>query len=464
MNKKEKNIDSDSENLSKGNIIIPDTNVLIQDPASVDEFLKGDNLLVITWKVFLELDSLKKKSDVGWEAQKAIKRIHALYSSGANIVIESRTQFSGNNLDRKIPDHCILATVIAILKSRKNKVKNPYHGYSKVKLITNDYGMQIAAMKEVNDPDFSIEFYKKDITKLKKDAFKLLNKNILGPDIKKDKDGKEYYQLEETDDIPYGVPVVVYSNCHDNWKAYCVAVRKDNRLVFLDSDITASKIKAKTNGGPNWQQVAALNFLMDDSIDAVFLQGGAGTGKTLLALATGLAQKRQKKYKQLIVMRPTIYLSDDDDLGFIPGDLNQKMAPWLLSIKQNLAVISPSLKNSRKKGEEEMSDLEFFAKQGLEIQPLGHIRGSSFEDCFIIIEEAQNLSRHMIKTILTRPSKGTKMVFTGDLGQIDNKRLNKETSGLTHAIARLRNNPLVAIVNFEQTLRSKLASLADKNL
>ena len=451
---------------SKMNIVIPDTNVLVQDPDSLNEFLKGNNLLSIPWQVFLELDNLKRSHDVGWEAQKVIKKIHALILAKANLVIERKTQFSDSSLDKTVPDHRIVAAVAAVIKNKNGNAKSPYYGYGKVKLVSNDYGMQIVAMEVIKNSDFSVEFYKRDITRLREESLRLMTKNIPASEIKKDKDRREYYQLLKKDRISYGVPVLVYSGNDGDWKAHCVATRRENRLVFLDRNITASKIKAKANGGPNWQQIAALNFLMDDSVSAVFLQGGAGTGKTLLALAAGIHQKRQKKYDQLIVMRPTVYLSEDDNLGYIPGDIDQKMAPWFLSIKQNLDVIFPSQKNANKKEKEgeEVESMMGFAKAGIEIQPLGYIRGSSFENCFIIIEEAQNLPRHMIKTILTRPAKGTKMVFTGDLGQIDNRRLTKESSGLAYAIARMKNAPLVGIVNFEQTLRSPLASLADKIL
>jgi len=319
------------------------------------------------------------------------------------------------------------------------------------------------AMEVIEDSAFSVEFYKKDITKLRTESLKLITLNVSSSKINKDEKGREYYQLLKKDNIPFGAPVLVYSGDDDGWKAYCVATRKEDRLVFLDSNINACKITAKANGSPNWQQIAALNFLIDDSVSAVFLQGGAGTGKTLLALAAGIDQLKKGKYKRLIVMRPTIYLSEDDDLGYVPGDIDQKMSPWVLSIKHNLSVIFPAQKKSKKKDADKNNDTDVLAQAGIEIQSLGHIRGSSFKNCIFIVDEAQLLSVHQIKTILTRPAEGTKMIFTGDLGQIDNN-LTRESSGLAYAIARMKNQPLIGIVNFEETLRSPLASLADKIL
>lgn len=442
-------------------IICPDTSVLIQDPECLSYLLRGGNLVVILWQVFFELDNLKR-SDVGWEAQKVIRKIHSLLQAGANLVLERRTFFSGLGLDKNTPDHKIIAGA-AFVARNKNNPQSRYYGYDKIKLVTNDYGMQIIAMEVIKRPDFSVEFYKRDITKLKDNSLKLESRNIPSQEIKRGDNSDEYFPLSSKDKLSYSKPVIVYSDVNGDWQAHRVAYRRDNRLLLINPNISVSGIRPKNNGGPNWQQIAALQLLTDDSVSCVFLQGGAGTGKTLLALAAGLHQKRQKKFNQLIIVRPTVYLSDDDNLGFLPGDVNQKMAPWLLSIKQNLGVIKP-LKKNEIKDEDPDSDLSAIQKAGIEVQPLGFIRGSSFENCYIIVEEAQNLPRHTIKTILTRPAKGTKIVFTGDLSQIDNRRLNRESSGLTYAIAKMNNNPLIGIVNFEQTLRSPLASLAEKIL
>lgn len=447
------------------NIVIPDTNVLIQDPDSVGEFLKGGNLVVIPWQVFLELDGLKKSSEVGWEAGKAIKNIHALKMAQANLVIEHKSYFpGGNDLNKTEPDHRIIATVLYIAGNLKQK-GSQYQGYSKIKLVTNDYGMQIVASEFVKQSNFCFEPYKRDLIRLKEKSLLLPIKKILQEEIKKDEDGQEYCHIGQREKIFYGKPVMIHLKSEETPSPYAVALRKDNRLEFLNNNIKLSGISAKNNGQPNWQQIAALHLLSDPSVSAVFLQGGAGTGKTLLALAAGMHQKKHNFYDHLIIMRPTIHLSEDDNLGFLPGDINQKLAPWILSIRHNLAEINNKMKNNTKVNEEENENgLDFLIKSGIEIQPLGYIRGASFKKCFIIIEEAQNLPRHLIKTIMTRPAEGTKIVFTGDLGQIDNKRLTRESSGLAYAISKMADIPMIGIVNFEQTLRSPLASLADKIL
>jgi PhoH-like ATPase len=443
------------------NIVMPETSVLIDDPESVSEFIKGGNLVVILWHVIIELDGLKKSRDVGYEAQKAIKKIHALLLSNANIVVERKMNFSKNDLDKTLPDHRIIAGVNSVLQE-KNRPKSPYFGYDKVKLVTNDYGMQIFAREIGAKFSLIVEFYQKDRAKLRKEALIIRTKNIPFDLIKKDRDKNEYYPLSGSERIPENGPVIIYSGEDSNWQPYCAAVRQGNNLVFLDSRINAAGIYAKGNGHTNWAQIIALHFLTDDKVKCVFLQGGAGTGKTILALAAGLDGKRRKLYSRLIVSRPTIPLNEDDNLGWLPGDINQKFYPWLLPIRQNLAIIKPEKKS--KEAEEDKSELDIMAKHGVEIQPLAYIRGSTFNGAFIIIDEAQNLTRHQMKTIITRAGQGTKIVFTGDLGQIDNPRLTRDNSGLTHAIARMGRDRLVGIVNFQQTVRSELVELAERVL
>lgn len=451
---------------SSKNIVIPDRDVLIQDPGSIKEFLKGGNLVIIPWQVFLELDNLKKSSEVGWEAGKLIKNIHSLKIAKTNLVIERRAYFPSSDLDKSIPNHRIIATALYVAKNISTH-NSQYYGYGKVKLITNDYGMQVTAMEVVNNFKLSVEFYRQDMTKLKKDSLKIIVKNLPYEEIHKDSQGNksqaEYYQLSTGSRLSHSAPVLVRVKSDKSWHDYNIARRKGNRLIMLNDNISAASVYPKHNGSQNWAQIAALHLLLDDSVPAVFLQGPSGTGKTLLALAAGIHQKRQKKYEHLIVMRPTVYLSDDYDLGFLPGDLNQKLAPWLLSIKHNLEVINKKKKNEKVEENDEYG-LIAMSKAGVEIQSLAYIRGASFQNCYMIFEEAQNLPVSVIKSILTRPAKGTKMIFTGDLGQIDNKRLTKESSGLTHAIIRMGNDPMIGVVNFEQTLRSPLASLAEKLL
>ncbi len=441
------------------NIIVPDTNVFIDDPdEAISEFLKGGNLVVISWHVISELDDLKRSKDVAYEAQRAIKKIFSLLLSGDNnIIVEQSMLYARTSLNKIKPDHKIVATVNHVLQA-KRRDKSIYYGYDKVKLVTNDYGMQIIAREVGANFGLIVEFYKKSQTKLRKEELVLASINIPSEKIKKDKDKKEYYILTPKDRILENAAVLVYSDKNGDWKPYCAAVRKHDRLIFLDSNASVSGIKARHNSHQNWEQIIAIHYLTDPDVKCVFLQGGAGTGKTLLSLAAGLDEKRRKHFSQIIVSRPVIPLSDED-MGWLPGDITQKFSPWLLPIFQNVALI--------KKAETVVTGvdgLKNLSDYGIEMQPLAYIRGATFAGTFIIIEEGQNLSRHKIKTIITRAGEGTKIVFTGDLGQIDNPRLNRETSGLTYAIAHMKNSEMVGIVNFAQTIRSKLVEFAERVL
>ena len=441
------------------NIIVPDTNVLIDDPDdAVSEFLKGGNLVVIPWHVITELDDLKGSKDVAYEAQRAIKKIFTLLLPGTNnIIVEQNMLFARTSLNKIKPDHKIVATVNHIIQA-KRRDKSIYYGYDKVKLVTNDYGMQIIAREVGVNFGLLVEFYKKSITKLRKEELVLASINVPSEKILKNKDKEEYYVLTAKDRIFENASVIVYSDKSGDWKPYCVAVRKGDILIFLDSHAKVSGIEARHNGHQNWQQICAIHYLTDPDVKCVFLQGGAGTGKTLLALAAGMDEKRRKRFVQIVVSRPTVPLNDED-MGWLPGDIAQKFSPWLLPIFQNVALIKKA--ENVATGAEGLKNL---SDCGIEMQPLAYIRGATFSGAFIIIDEAQNLTRHQIKTIITRAGEGTKIVFTGDLGQIDNPRLNRETSGLTHAIAHMKNSEMVGIVNFAQTIRSKLVEFAEKVL
>jgi PhoH-like ATPase len=204
----------------------------------------------------------------------------------------------------------------------------------------------------------------------------------------------------------------------------------------------------------NAEQCFALNMLMDDTVKLVSLTGKAGTGKTLLAIAAAL--EKRKHYYQLYVARPIIPLSNKD-IGYLPGDIDSKIGPYMQPLHDNLAVIrnqfSQNDRNAKRIGE--MLDLE-----KLKITPLAYIRGRSLVKVFFIVDEAQNLTPNEIKTIITRAGEGTKLVFTGDIFQIDHPYLDSHTNGLSHLISKMKGQPLYAHINLEKGERSELAEIA----
>ncbi len=208
----------------------------------------------------------------------------------------------------------------------------------------------------------------------------------------------------------------------------------------------------------NAEQVFSLDVLLDEDIKLVALTGRAGTGKTLLALAAALQQHKQ--FDQILLARPIVPLANRD-LGFLPGDEKQKIGPYMLPLYDNLSVIKHQFSaNSR-----EMKEIEALQNEDkFVITPLAYIRGRSLSDTFFIIDEAQNLTPHEVKTIITRAGEGTKMVFTGDIQQIDSPYLDEHSNGLAYLTDRMKGQGLFAHINLVKGERSYLSELASELL
>ena len=202
----------------------------------------------------------------------------------------------------------------------------------------------------------------------------------------------------------------------------------------------------------------ALDACLNPKTELVSLTGGAGTGKTLLALAAALEQEQD--YEQIIISRPTVILGNQD-IGFLPGDQKQKMSPFLQPLMDNLNVIKEQFRPSSREAQRIEAMLN---QEKLIIEPLAYIRGRSLGKCYFIIDEAQNLTPHEIKTIVTRAGEGTKMVFTGDIFQIDQPYLDQWSNGLTHISQKLLGQKLFQHVFLRKGERSALSDLASKLL
>lgn len=208
----------------------------------------------------------------------------------------------------------------------------------------------------------------------------------------------------------------------------------------------------------NAEQAFAMNVLLDDDIKLVALTGKSGTGKTLLALAAAL--HKNESYKQILLARPIVALANKD-LGFLPGDEKQKIAPYMQPLFDNLNVIKH---NFSYQGKEIRQIEEMQRNQQLVIEALAYIRGRSLTETFFIVDEAQNLTPHEIKTIITRAGEGTKIVFTGDIQQIDSPYLDMFSNGLVYMIDRMHGQNIFAHVNLMKGERSFLSELASNLL
>jgi PhoH-like ATPase len=232
-----------------------------------------------------------------------------------------------------------------------------------------------------------------------------------------------------------------------------LATYNANERSFVRIDrLSASGITPR-----NAEQSFALRALLDDQLKLVTLTGKAGSGKTLLALAA--AMECRSRYRQILLARPAVPLSNRD-LGFLPGDIDAKLDPYMQPLYDNLAVMKHPIgeANGYQRGP------ELLAANHVEVTPLAYIRGRSLQRVFFIVDEAQNLTPHEIKTIITRVGEGTKIVFTGDIHQIDHPYLDSLSNGMSYLINRMVGQPLYGHVSLEKGERSELAELASNLL
>lgn len=473
-------------NIKKTTVL--DTSTLVHDPSCVDHLIENKILACIPWVVLEELDGLKRRTDVGFDAREAIRNIETLrMNRSPYLKIIKEMDWTGIEfLEHRYNDHKIIAAANAI----KNQFPN-------LELISKDSMMRI----KIRELGFKAEDYYKDQAKNGND------KELRRIEVKMEEIDKTTftfpYHVQKHGEIAINQGVICVSDWKGNfrrpdetaqWNEQFVAVRIENNLRVVPNSIQAFGIhpyggsndirelhahddntfaqhhsshrtaqaieepsvhtrpSSRTHQPQNWPQTLALFQLTRPDLALVFLEGGAGTGKTLFALAAALEKRRD--YRQILITRPMVHLEDKDNMGFLPGDIREKMDPWLRPIWQNLSVLKELNSDNV-----QLIDKLLIEKK-IDIEPLDYIRGATFWKSLLIIDEAQNLTPHQMKTIITRAGMGTKIIFTGDLDQIDRKRrLDKLSSGLAYAISRLSGQKLVASVKFETSVRSELAKL-----
>jgi PhoH-like ATPase len=438
---------------AKKKIFVLDTNVILHDYNSIFKFAEHDVILPIT--VLEELDKFKRgDSLINFHAREFTRSIDELtdddfFSKGVSLgndmgrlFIETGKPYSEEfktSFTENIPDHRILA--IADYTKKNNKTKE-------VILVTKDINLRMKAK--------SLGILAEDY---KRGQIQNLDQTISSSVISIDNIDNKYISQ-------------IYDNPEDGVLASelpFLEELKGNQYYILKSDSssilcsykpinkTINKVdKLNTYGiyPKNAEQAFAIDALMNPDISLVALSGKAGTGKTLLALAAALQQERSFDY--IYLARPIVSLSNKD-LGFLPGDVNDKISPYMQPLFDNLGFIKHKF-NAHSKESQKIDDLQKVNK--LLLAPLAYIRGRSISNSFFIIDEAQNLSPHEVKTIITRAGEGTKMVFTGDIEQIDSPYLDKKSNGLSHLFARMKNQDIFAHINLEKGERSYLAEIA----
>ena len=428
-----------------------DTNVLIHDPNAMFSFDEHDIVIPIT--VVEELDRLKSGNESrNVSARQVSRTLTELIKGGGGdsillgkgkgsltfFVFEKYPEISSNIADSSFGniflEDCADHRIIAIAYELQKK------GLS-VTLVTKDNNVLIKATAlGINAEDYTHDMVKNP------DQLTEKIKELDPEDLQLPKE-KGNLNL----DLYINQPILV-KDCSDGQDHIYRWNGKDFDLIKR-GEIGKTGIKPK-----NLEQDFAVNILMDATLSAIALIGSAGSGKTLLAIASALSQKEE--YDRILVARPAIELSNKT-MGFLPGALEEKYDPYLAPVRSACRFIMDKSKFNVVKSEEVSKWMD---EQRIELLPLSMIRGETFHHAFILVDEAQNLTPNEVKTIVSRAGEGTKIVFTGDINQIDVQYLTKETSGLSHLIECFRGQQYFAYIEMQKSVRSPLAEAADKLL
>lgn len=425
--------------------IVLDTNVILFDALAIKKFKDADIHIPIS--VIEEIDRFKRDlGENGRNARQFSRFIDTLRAKGplskgvqideSSTYVYVNTDFEvqgmPKELDTEKADNRILATALALQKQ-----------FPKVELVTKDINLRIKAdVFGVNAKDYEPE--KVDIDEM----YEGHREVEVDPDVI-----NEFYKTRLITRDTFGLMsnqyVIMRDSSNPNHSAIGRMSEKDGGIVPLLSPTDSIwGIHPR-----NVEQTFAMDCLLNDEILFVSLVGKAGTGKTLLALAAGLYKTLDEgRFQRLLVSRPIFPMGRD--LGYLPGDVEQKLNPWMQPIFDNVEFLMGADKKAAGRAQE-------LINQGmLNIEPLTYIRGRSIPNQYLIVDEAQNLTPHEIKTIVTRAGQGTKVVLTGDAYQIDNPYVDSATSGLTYSVERFKGQRIAAHVTLSKGERSELAELA----
>ena len=431
-----------------------DTSVILSDANALYRFKNND--IIIPMKVLEEIDKHKKRQDsVGFNARLIIKHLDGLRAKGslANgirlgkglgiLKVAKASTSLPKDLDFNVPDHQILS--VAVQESLDNEKR-------KVIVVSRDINMRVIADSlGLISEDYETNSVIEDKDKVYEGFAEVLVD---------DEFIERFYDHEEMVLEESMVKEKLYPNqfllliSSSNPKKSAICRFSDHKSPLKPINV---KEYSKSWGvvPRNKEQTFAYDLLFDDDIPLVSLIGRAGSGKTLMAIAAGLEQVLgfgERKYKKIVVSRPVQPMGKD--IGFLPGTMEEKMMPWLMPIHDNLEFILGD-KNLIK---------SYFEKGQIEVEAITYIRGRSISNAFIIIDEAQNLTAHEVKTIITRVGENTKIILTGDIEQIDNIYTNETSNGLTYAIEKFKHAELAGHITFKKGERSKIATLASKVL
>ncbi|MFI4898852.1 MAG: PhoH family protein [Phycisphaerales bacterium JB059] len=466
-----------------------DTNVLLHNPGAL--FVFQENHVVIPYPVIEELDTMKRREDdIGRAARECIRHLDRLRETGelirgvrwdtidwpSNVGASTGTNGQSGAISIDVgdyerphviaadtPDNRIISvawhlhqragvSAVFVSKDLSARIKSDALG-----IRTEDFENQKVDADRLYTGYIEIVAPRDTIDDMYRD--RMLPIESLGDALTvRDENGDETYTRDLTPN-----QFVILRDLED--EAHSGLGR---RLADTEHLIPVTGQKKPTFGvmARNVQQTMALDLLLDDEIKMVTLLGAAGTGKTLLALAAGMAKVfTEQRYDKLLVARPIMPMGRD--IGYLPGDKDEKLGAWMQPIFDNLSYLmstrgSPN-QNAESLGAEQRID-KLIADGRLVLEPLTYIRGRSIPHQFMIVDEAQNLTPHEVKTIASRVGDATKLILTGDIGQIDNPYLDQSSNGLSYTVEKMRGVGLVGHVTLAKSERSELASLAIKLL
>ncbi len=468
-----------SENQSnKPRLYVLDTNVLMHDPTALFRFKEHDIYLPMV--VLEELDKGKKgMSEVarnvrqtsrfldelmGHAAQNEISHglpLNTLQINGGTESISGRLFFQTKPVSQELPqalpgstpDNNILATALCLQSERPDR---------HIIIVSKDINLRIkASVLGLRAEDYSNDQVLEDVNllytgvnELEADFWEQHTKELESWQ----EEGHTFYRIGGPDIRDWYPSQCLILNGDEGFQAIVRETQENSAIMELAEDYTNPKHAVWGITARNPEQNFALNLLLDPNLDFVSLLGTAGTGKTLLTLAAGLVQTLdQNLYREIIMTRVTVPVGED--IGFLPGTEEEKMTPWMGALMDNLEVLTQT-----EGGEWGRAATEDLLRSRIRIHSLNFMRGRTFLNKYIILDEAQNLTPKQMKTLITRAGPGTKIVCLGNVAQIDTPYLTETTSGLTYAVDRFKNWPHSGHITLQRGERSRLADYASANL
>ena len=462
-------------------LFVLDTNVLMHDPAAIFRFQEHD--IFIPMIVLEELDHAKKGlTEVARNARQVSRFLDELIRDANQQTLNDglplsrvehgpkvdvtkdvgRLYFQTSDMTALLPesmpgnivDNSILKIVLALTKELQN---------TNIILVSKDINMRIkAATLELTAEDYHNDQTLEDIDLLYSGAsaldYDFWNEHGAKMESWQEKD-RTFYRLEDPLVTEWYPNQYLYMDDDSNFEAIVRSCDGQVAVLELAHDYRTKHNNIWGINAKNREQNFALNVLLDPNVDFVTLLGTAGTGKTLLALAAGLVMTMEKRiYNEIIMTRETVSIGED--IGFLPGTEEEKMAPWMGALLDNLELLGSRPGQS----EWEQGATKNILMNRVKIKSLNFMRGRTFLNRFMIIDEAQNLTSKQMKTLITRAGPGTKVICIGNLSQIDTPYLTATTSGLTYAVDRFKNWPHSAHITLLRGERSRLADYASETL